>query len=127
MAEQSVFEHLYTEDLYSIPPRTIVLTDKPWDDHSEEEKLLLGKILGSVKLSLTGVQVLHRDNLEVSELAPMNPSKIISFGVSVRPVQKQYEYVPVDGFHILVSDSLSRLDDARKKSLWLALRQMFGV
>ena len=127
MAEQPVLEHLYPEELYNVPPRTLVLIDKPWADLTDEDKTLLTKILGSVKLSLSSVQILHLADLEVEDLAPMNPSRVISFGVTVRPVQKRYEYVHVDGYHILVSDGLAALDDARKKSLWVALRQMFGV
>jgi hypothetical protein len=127
MNEGSVFEHLYQEELYVIPPRTLVLLDKEWPDFSEEEGALLTKILGSVKLSLASVQIIHQSNTSVSDLLSFNPSKIISFGVNVSPIQKQYEYVPLDGVHIIVSDALSRLDDQKKKSLWVALRQMFGV
>jgi hypothetical protein len=127
MAEQSVFENLYQEELYVIPPRTLIIVDRPWEVLGDNEQNLLIKILGSVKLSLSSVQIVHRPEAEADELAVFNPSRIISFGVKIRPVQKSYEYVPVDGYHILVADSLAALDDARKKSLWVALRQMFGM
>jgi hypothetical protein len=127
MAESSVFENLYHEELYLVPARTLVLVDKPWGEITEEEKILLNKILGSVKLSVATVQILHNNALSVTDLLPFNPSRVISFGVSLSPVQKTYEYIPIDGFDVIVSDGLSNLDDARKKSLWVALRQMFGV
>ena len=126
MAE-SVFESLYQEEIYLVRPRTLVLLDKPWNDISDEERTLLTKILGSVKLSLSSVQVLHRESADVNDLSALNTERVIAFGTRLSPVHKQYEYVPVDGYHVIVSDSLSALDDARKKNLWLALRQMFGI
>lgn len=122
-----MFENLYQEELYAIPSRTLIIIDKPWELVRDDERNLLAKILGSVKLSLSAVQIVHRGDLDASDLAVYNPTRIISFGVKVSPVQKEYEYVPVDGHHILVADSLGALDDARKKNLWLALRQMFGL
>ena len=127
MAESSVFENLYTEELYRLPPSTLVLIDRPWSDVTEEERTLLSKILGSVKLSLSAVKILQRDHADVNDLGTLNSRKIISFGVDVNPVQKRYEYVPIDGVHVIVSDSLADLDDTRKKQLWIALRQMFGM
>jgi hypothetical protein len=128
MGEPSVFGNLYGEDeLYSIPSRTMILLDREWTAYAEEEKNLLLKILASVKLSFASVQILHINGLSVNDLLPFNPSKVISFGVPVSPVQKMYEYIPVDEVHIIVADSLGLLDESRKKNLWLALRQMFGV
>jgi hypothetical protein len=127
MAESSVFEDLYQEELYIIAPSTLMLVDKAWCDITDEEKVLLNKILGSVKLSLATVIVQHRQDASVNDLLPFNIQRLISFGVTVSPVQKQYEYVPLDGLQIIVADGLSELDDSRKKNLWLALRQMFGI
>jgi hypothetical protein len=127
MAESSVFEDLYQEELYIIAPSTLILVDKAWCDITDEEKVLLNKILGSVKLSLATVIVQHRQDASVNDLLPFNIQRLISFGVTVSPVQKQYEYVPLDGLQIIVADGLSELDDSRKKNLWLALRQMFGI
>jgi hypothetical protein len=127
MAETSVFEYLYHEELYSVPTGTMVLIDRPWADITEEHRILLGKILGSVRLSPATVQILERKDLSTSELAALNPRRVISFGVKISPVQKLYEHVPLDGMHLLLADSLPALDDARKKSLWLALKQMFGL
>lgn len=123
----SVFESLYQEDIYLTRPRTLILIDKPWNDVSDDERTLLAKILGSVKLSLAAVQILHRESATLNDLSALSPERVISFGTRLSPVNKQYEYVPIDGFHVIASDSLSSLDDARKKSLWLALRQMFGL
>ena len=127
MEESPVFENLYQEELYVIPARTLVIIDRPWVDLTEDEKILLAKILGSIRLSAASVQILERNNLTASDLLPLNPKRVISFGVKITPVQKLYEYIPVDGMHILVADPLAALDDGRKKNLWLALKQMFGL
>jgi hypothetical protein len=127
MEESTVFENLYQEELYLIAPSTLILVDKPWNDITDDEKLLLNKILGSVKLSLAMVTVQHREDTSVNDLLPSNVQRLISFGVEVSPIQKRYEFVPVDGLKAIVADGLSDLDDSRKKNLWLALRQMFGI
>ena len=50
-------ESLYQEDLYQIPSRTTVIINKDWSLLSEADQALLVKILGSVKLSLPGIQI----------------------------------------------------------------------
>lgn len=127
MADASVFENLYQEELYVVPQRTLVLIDKPWDQLTESEHTLLVKILGSVRLSTAAVQIIHRQNSSITDLLTLHPLRVISFGVAISPVQTPYEFVPLDGVPVIVSESLSALDDAKKKSLWLALRQMFGI
>lgn len=127
MSTSSVFEYLYQEELYLVPSRTIILLNKEWNETSDEERMLLNKILASVKLSTSTVQILKKDDLTVNDLLPLNPLRVISFGVNISPIQKTFEFVPLDGIPIIVSEPLSQLDDAKKKSLWLALRQMFGI
>jgi hypothetical protein len=127
MEEHSILENLYQEELYLIASSTLILVDKPWVDITDEEKLLLNKILGSVKLSLATVTVQHRQDTSLNDLVPLNMERLISFGVAVSPIQNRYEFVPVDGLQAIVADGLSELDDTRKKNLWLALRQMFGI
>src|SRR5687768_14253808 len=123
----SPFEHLYHEDLYLLPSRTLVLLDKPWEKLSETDQALLLKILSSVKLSLAAVQIIHCEDLSINDVERWLPKRVIAFGVRVSPVQKSYECVPINGLPVILSDGLSGLDDAKKKNLWLALKQMFGI
>ena len=127
MSNTSAFEYLYQEELYVVRSRTLVLINKEWNEFTEEQRILLSKILASVKLSLSSVQVLKRGDLSVSDLMSLNPQRVISFGVQISPIQKLYEFVPLDGIPIIVSDALDQLDDLKKKNLWVALRQMFGI
>jgi hypothetical protein len=123
----STIPYLFQEDLYQLPssPLTVVLF-RGWDDYTPEEKSLLAKILGAVKLSLASVQLLTKKELSATELSVMASSKILVFGSALNDI-KPYEHVQAQGLSIIKADDLSALDDAKKKSLWLALRTMFGV
>jgi hypothetical protein len=123
----NVFENLYQEDLYLLPQKTLVLLDRPWQAITEEQEALLTRILGSVKLSASGVQFFTTGNTTVSDLAPFNPARIISFGPAITGVSGLYQFSEIDGIPVICADTIDRLDDPRKKSLWVALRQMFGI
>lgn len=123
----SVFENLYPEDLYVIPSRLMIVLATDWEALSEEDKTLLTKILGSVKQSLSSVQVLVRSEFSIEDLAPFSPERIIAFGASSKDVQRPYEHVRLNNTSLVTADPLNRLDDVKKKNLWAALRQMFGI
>lgn len=118
-------QFIYSEELYKLPPRTIVLLPVPWETLSEDQVTLLGKILGSVKLSLAGVQMLCREQADIHELEVFNPSVVISFGTRLLPESETYTATETDGIRIIQSDALDSLDDTRKKSLWNVLRQAY--
>ncbi|SRR6218665_1923111 len=119
-------QFIYTEELYKLPGRVIVLLPVPWETLSDDQVTLLGKILNSVRLSLTGVQLLCREKADVHELNVFNPSVIISFGTAVNLKIEPYTPGEVDGIRIILSDALNKLDDTKKKSLWNALKQAFA-
>lgn len=120
----AAYEFLYQEDIYSITDSILVVIDKPWEEMGEEERILLSKILGSVKLSLDKVQVVHATNSSIDSLKTYPSSKIISFGVSLSSESK-YEIHQQDGITYIQSDKLNELSDQTKKSLWVALREVF--
>lgn len=119
-------QFIYTEELYKLPGRVIVLLPVPWETLSDDQVTLLGKILNSVRLSLAGVQILCREKADVHELNVFNPSVIISFGTAVNLKIEPYTPGEVDGIRIILSDALNKLDDTKKKSLWNALKQAFA-
>lgn len=126
MAE-SIYEELYKEELYVLPGLTVVVVDKDWGDLSENDTTLLSKIISSVKLTLASVQIVNRSSLSVADIHNLGTKSIISFGVPVDTISQKYECIELSGVPVIVSDSISALDDARKKSLWGALRKMFGI
>jgi hypothetical protein len=119
-------QFIYTEELYSLPSRVIVLIPVSWETLPEEHVVLLGKILGSVKLSLSGVQVLCREKVDLSDLKVFNPSAVISFGTALNPKTELYTTSQAEGLRIIQSEALGLLDDAKKKSLWNALKTTFA-
>lgn len=119
-------QFIYTEELYSLPQRVIVLLPVSWETLSEDQLVLLGKILGSVKLSLAGVQILCRDKAELSDLKVFNPSVVISFGTALNPKTELYTVSQADNIRIIQSEALDSLTDATKKSLWNTLKATFA-
>lgn len=125
MQEQSP-QFIYTEELYNLPGRVIVLLPVPWVTLSEDQITLLGKILGSVRLSLSSVQILCHEKINSMDLKVYNPSAIISFGTILYPTIESYTAGEVEGIRVIQSDTLDLLDEVKKKSLWNALKQAFG-
>jgi hypothetical protein len=117
--------HLFTEEVYTIPPVILVITSRPWENLSEDERSLLAKIIGSVKVSMSSVRVIYRQATTLQELETFNSQRILIFGVSV-PIAP-YQLVQAQSFTVINADDLAKLDDAKKKSLWLALKSMFTL
>lgn len=121
----AAYEFLYQEDLYQLTDSILILIDKPWEEMREEDKTLLSKILGSVKLSMDKVQVLHSTGTSLQEIMRYNPSKVISFGVRLQESSEQYKVIKYQTLSIINSEPLIDLTDVSKKNLWGALKQLF--
>ena len=104
----------------------LIIVSKAWDEYSAEDKLLLSRILGSVKLNLASVQIITQDTLSLTSLNSYRPSKILVFGSASHGINP-YEATQVQGFSVLKADDLQQLDEAKKKSLWNALKNLFGL
>lgn len=121
----SPLSHLFNEEVYAIPPIVTIVISKPWENISDEHKVLLAKILGAVKISLSSARVIQHKTMTLEQLQAIGNPKILIFGTEV-PV-KAYEHVQAQGFSMIRADELEGLDDAKKKSLWLALKAMFAA
>ena len=84
MTETNPLESLYSEELYNIPPKVLIVISKPWSEIQEDEKTLLGKILGSVKLSLSSVQIINRVEFGFDDFNSYRPVCIIAFGATLK-------------------------------------------
>lgn len=120
-------DQIFTEELYRLPGKVLILLPSPWQSLQPDEEVLLRKIVTSIKLSLDGVQVLHRTETDIDSLKVYNPSHIISFGTKLTPNAKLFVAETIEGIQIVQSEALSKLDDSKKKSLWNALKQAFGL
>jgi hypothetical protein len=123
----SVLDHLYQEELYAVPSRVLVILSSPWEALSENEQTVLSKMLAAVKLSLASVQIITKKEFTIGELSAFSPTKVLAFGAMLQPASKLYENTTVDGIPVILADPLSGLDDLKKKNLWGALKQMFGL
>jgi len=127
MTAAAALESLFNEDLYQLPPRVLIILAEPWEEVSEDSRTLVAKILSSVRLSLPVVHIITRSDFSVDDLAAFAPTRIISFGSVFKSAHKPYENTVVGNTSVIVADRLVQLDDAKKKSLWQALRVMFGI
>ncbi len=98
-----------------------------------EEKIFLGKVLGSVKLNLSDVALVSLENAPAfRQLKKAGFSKLLLFGVSPSDVglniaHSNYRSVDLQGAQILAGESLSALEasETSKALLWKALKKMF--
>ena len=125
MTQTNGLENLYSEELYNIPPKVLIVISKPWCEIQEAEKTLLRKILGSVKLSLSSVQIINRVEFGLDDFNAYGPVSIIAFGATLKNSTKMYEKIMVERAAIVVADELHQLDDIRKRNLWLILKEVF--
>ena len=122
-----LFESIYQEHLFSLTIPPTVIVNQPWEKISIEERTLLSKILGALRLSLDSVSIKNQTSLDLSNWQ-QKPKQVIFFGDPVKGIQ-QYEVIEANGVSIVTSESLSDLlkNDASRKKLWLALKQQFSV
>lgn len=113
--------------------KVLVITDVI----SEDEKMLLGKILGAVGLSLTQIDLIEIQKTQEidypSFIAQKVTTKFISFGVGLSKLNWDLMLVPyqvrsVSGVDFLLANDLGTIatDTTLKRNLWAALQEMFG-
>lgn len=123
----ALLDHLYQEELYQVSVPAIFIMDQSWDELAEADQLTLTKMIGALKLNPASVQMLTLSNLKAEDLAALAPARIVVLGSVFQSSSKQYEPITFDRNTFVVADSVTKLDDARKKSLWLALKKMFNI
>jgi hypothetical protein len=119
--------YLFHEALYTFNTPVVVVLPKSWESYSEEEQKLLDKILTSVKVDIDAVQIIVQPALTLSALHIYSPARVLIFGAHTTDDIGLYQSTATHGFIVIRADDLSLLDDQKKKNLWVALRQMFGL
>jgi hypothetical protein len=125
MKETSPLESLYTEELYQLPGKMLIVIPRHWEEVTEDEKNLLTKILGAVKLSLASVQIVTRQEFSSTDLDVFSPRCIIAFGSNLKGSLNKYELINTTSSVVIMADELRQLNDVTKRNLWLALKQVF--
>jgi hypothetical protein len=124
---KEVLSALYQEEIYAVPNPVIVIVPRPWHEILPDERALLAKILSSVKISIDSIMIKTVTEVSFVSLSSLKPEKILVFGVPTKPEITFYECVPVEGMSVIAADDLRKLDDGKKKNLWIALKQMFRI
>lgn len=127
MSYSNPIEQLYQEELYNVGPKVLVIIPTPWDNVSEEDQLLLSKILVFISQSLSSVQILSSQDVDISKLI-YRPIRILSFGSRVSfsgETVQSYKLFTAGQISILQVDRLGELDPAKKKILQNSLKDMF--
>jgi hypothetical protein len=105
----------------------VVVLPRSWESYTSDEHKLLNKILTSVKVDINAVQIIVQPALDLSALHIYSPARVLIFGAQTTEEIRLYESTAAQGFIVIRADDLSLLDDQKKKNLWVALRQMFGL
>jgi len=119
--------HLFQEELYRFNYPVVVGLSRPWENYSADEQALLSRILNSVHTSIDAVGVADLSSGSFEALRTWNPSRVLLFGCNWAHDAPLYQVTTRDEFSVIRADDLNLLDDQKKKMLWGALRQMFGV
>lgn len=127
MSQTNPLESLFQEELYILPSPLLIVLSKPWVELTTEELNTLTRMLNAVKLSLASVQIVIRKDFTLEEFSAYLPERILAFGSSLKGSSALYENLSIGGISVIISESLSQLDDAKKKSLWMALKKMFNL
>lgn len=125
--QPSTLTHLFQEELYFFTNPLVVVLPKPWESYGTTEQTLLQKILTSVKIDMDAVQMVVQPSIELELLKIFSPARVLIFGSGTREDIPLYQSTQAQGFIVIRADDLSQFDDQKKKNLWIALRQMFGV
>jgi DNA polymerase III psi subunit len=122
-----LFDSIFSEPLYTVQTPPTIVVNQPWEKIGNDERVLLSKILGAIRLTLDSVSIKHQTSLDLSHWI-QKPKHLIYFGEPVKGLQ-QYEVVEANGVSIVISESLADLlqNDTARKKLWQALKKQFSV
>ena len=117
---------LYTEEVYRIGKKTIVIISNPWEKISDADRALLQKILHAVGLSTDAVTIIYQPTLSIKSVR-QNAQRVIYFGDAVDGVTP-FEPSSIDDLPLICSPSLEQLqaDAPSKQKLWAGLKVLFG-
>jgi hypothetical protein len=123
----STLPYLFQEDIYTIPQKVTVVLANSWESYTGEQRTLLSKILASVKLGISAVQITTAAKLDIKSISSQSTSHILIFGSETPSTITAYQLNQAHGFSVIKADDLPQLDDQRKKNLWIALKAMFEL
>jgi hypothetical protein len=118
-----------SESLYKISRPLLVLIDKPWTELSETDVQQLKRILEFIRVNL-GIQQVNFDSVTIRHMPLQSKenlrvdSTVLAFGHCIEDIQN-YMAVQHGSFRVIQAETLDRLTDETKKTLAVALKQLF--
>ncbi len=118
-------ENIYIEELYQVPTKVTIIISNPWSEVKDDQRLLLFKILSSVRLSLESVRIIHQAQFDLMSIEE-KPSRMIAFMAPPKGLAL-YEVIQTGETSVIFSEPLEKLnsDDAAKRKLWTTLKALF--
>src|SRR5687768_15156560 len=98
--------NLYQEELYSIPPRILVILSNPWETLTEAEQTTLTKMITALRLNIAAIQIITLESFSIEDLAAYAPSKVIALGAALQGSSRVYESFSHQGIPFVVADAL---------------------
>jgi hypothetical protein len=120
-------EYIFTEDLYQVSGQVLLILPRPWHNILADDKAQLAKMLAAIKVNEASLVMWSQPTVSIESIKVFNPGKVLIFGSKVSDDIQPYVKTDLPGGTLVWADDISEWDDGKKKSLWLVLRQMFGV
>ncbi len=132
MIEPQSIESIYSEELYSIPTRPVIVLTKAWNDLSDGERDQLQKITTALRqrihplLGLDSLSIISVLSLDLSKWK-QRPKTILYFGPPVKGLN-YYEVIEASNTRMVLSESLAELipNETARGRLWQALKMLFS-
>jgi len=120
-----IFESVFQEEVYSIKPKLVIVIENSWHLLSEQEKELLKKIIGALKISLESIQIVSQSDFKISSFENRT-EKLLYFGANAGEFAN-YQQHTFSGISFICAEALSNLllNEAARKQLWTGLKNMF--
>lgn len=120
-----LLQQTFSEEIYRIPGKVLIVIPQEWAELNPTEIELLSKILAAVNLTIDTVQIITTKQVDLNDLITISPSVLLSFGSEIKQADAPYKVKIWNGIPVLKTDTLSLLDEGKKKNLWVGLRQIF--
>lgn len=120
-------EALYPEEIYRLPPTTLIVLPVPWADLPDADRDMLRKLLHAVGTGMGRARIVHEQRLTASMITAIDPEFAIVFGVDVEPSVKDLEIIRVGRTSLIRTVAPGDLVESVKRPLWAALQKMYSL
>ncbi|HLT82038.1 MAG TPA: hypothetical protein VKZ86_13505 [Cyclobacteriaceae bacterium] len=118
---------LYPEEVYQLPPTTLVVLPVPWDELADKDRDMLRKLLHAVGAGMGRARIIHEPLVTAAMLKAIDPQYAIVFGVDVDPPVNDTEIVQFGRTSLIRTVAPDALVESLKRPLWEALQKMYSL